>query len=157
MVHLFIVPTWIHVLSPPVLATFKVGQEHSMAQALVADLEDRQPIPVEEQEQGLDPRSHRLHAVGRQADRPCYLGRPSPVQACFASQKVSGRKHRRWVPVGEEQGQVGGSTAGGDQTLDLPVWSVSELPQRRPSHARPFLAFGRVGEKGGGEHARPAW
>ena len=68
MIHLFIVPNGINVLSPPVLASFKVGQEHPVAQTFVADLEDRQPIPVEEQQESLDPRAHGLHPVGRHAD-----------------------------------------------------------------------------------------
>src|SRR5260370_9931129 len=64
-------------LTPPIFSALQICKKHPVAEALVADLEHRQPVPVQEQEQGLDPGSERLDAVRRQRHAPPYF-RPPP-------------------------------------------------------------------------------
>src|SRR5258708_19937177 len=66
-------------LLPPIFAALQVGQEHSVAEAFVADLKQRQAVPVEEEEQRLHPGAHRLDPVGRQAHLHRHPRPPPPL------------------------------------------------------------------------------
>src|SRR5437879_996179 len=68
-------------LSPPRITMLEVGQEHPVAQALVADRQHRQAVPVEQQEQHLDAPSHRLDPVGRQPDPRRDVSRAVAVES----------------------------------------------------------------------------
>src|SRR5712692_4226937 len=60
-------------LTPPIFSSLQIGKKHPVAQPFVADLEHRQPVPVQEQQQGLDPGSKCLDAVRRQPDKALHV------------------------------------------------------------------------------------
>src|SRR5260370_3953136 len=66
-------------LTPPIFCSLQIGKKHPLAEPLVADLEHRQPVPVQEQKQGLDPGSERLDAVRRQPDGAPHRSRAAGV------------------------------------------------------------------------------
>src|SRR5258706_4108681 len=77
-------------LTPPIFSSLQIGKKHPVAEPFMADLEHRQPVPVEEQQQGLDPGSERLDAVRRQPDVARHLRRPAGVEPAFAGEEVGG-------------------------------------------------------------------
>src|SRR6266849_5792386 len=77
-------------LEPPIFAALQVGQEHPVAEPFVADLKQRQAVPVQEEEQRLHPGAHRLDAVGRQAHLHGHLCGPAAVEAALAGEQVGG-------------------------------------------------------------------
>src|SRR5260370_2176763 len=75
-------------LTPPIFCSLQIGKKHPVAEPFVADLEHRQPVPVQEQKQGLDPRSERLDAVRRPPDVARHLSRPPGAEPAFPSPAV---------------------------------------------------------------------
>src|ERR1700736_4901503 len=92
---------WLNGSTPPIFATLQVGQEHAVAKPFVADLEHRQPVPVEEEEERLHPCPHGLDPVRRQPHLPGHLGGPAGVQAAFAREKIGSGQDRRRVATAE--------------------------------------------------------
>src|SRR5258708_4245208 len=74
-------------LTPPIFSALQICKKHPVAEPFVADLEHRQPVPVQEQQQGLDPGSERFDAVRRQPDVARYLGRAAGVEPAVAGQE----------------------------------------------------------------------
>src|SRR5258708_24456461 len=72
-------------LTPPIFSSLQKGEKHPVAEPFVADLEHRQPVPVQEQQQGLDPGSERLDAVPGQPDAARHLRRAAGGPPAAAS------------------------------------------------------------------------
>ena len=125
-----------------------------MAKALVADMQDRQAVPVEHEQQHLHARPHRLDAVDRQPDLLRDLQGPRAVQPLLALEQVVRRQHRRRVALGQDGGQVGGGPAGGHESLHVAVGGLRQLAQGGPAHTGALFRLRRVGEVRAGEHAR---
>src|SRR5229473_499195 len=113
-------------LTPPIFSSLQIGKKHPVAEPFVADLEHRQPVPVQEQQQSLDPGSERFDAVRRQPDVARYLSRAAGVEPAFAGQ------------------EVGGSAPRGDKALHVPVRSVSQLSQSCLPQPGSLLGPGRI-------------
>src|SRR5260370_10050068 len=77
-------------LTPPIFCSLQIGKKHPVAEPFVADLEHRQPVPVQEQKQGLDPGSERLDAVRRQPHVARHLRRAAGVEPALAIQEAGG-------------------------------------------------------------------
>src|SRR5260370_36371875 len=77
-------------ITPPIFSALQKGEKHPVAEPFVADLEHRQPVPVQEQQQGLDTGSERLDAVRRQPDAARHLGRAAGGEPAFAGKEVGG-------------------------------------------------------------------
>src|SRR5260370_6952321 len=80
-------------LKPPFFAALQGSKEHPVAEAFVADLKQRQAVPVEEEEQCLHPGAHRLDPVGRQAHLDRHLGGRAAVEAALAGKQIGGGQH----------------------------------------------------------------
>jgi hypothetical protein len=116
-------------LTPPIFSSLQIGKKHPVAEPFVADLEHRQPVPVQEQQQGLDPGSECLDAIRRQPDVARHLRRPAGVEPAFAGEEVGGGQDAGRTASGKYGREVGGSAARGDETLYITVRSVRQLSQ----------------------------
>src|SRR5712692_9623689 len=96
-------------LTPPIFSSLQIGKKHPVAEPFVADLEHRQPVPVQEEQQGLDPGSEGLDAVRRQRHAAPYFSRPAGVEPPFAGQEVGGGQDAGRTAPGEYKREVGGS------------------------------------------------
>src|SRR6266851_9355117 len=116
-------------LTPPIFSSLQIGKKHPVAEPFVADLEHRQPVPVQDEQQGLDPGSEGLDAVRRQSDVARHLRRPADVEPAFAGEEVGGRQDAGRAAPGKHRGEVGGCAPRGDQALHITVRSVRQLSQ----------------------------
>src|SRR5229473_2188715 len=131
-------------LTPPIFSSLQIGKKHPVAEPFVADLEHRQPVPVQEQQQSLDPGSERFDAVRRQPDVARYLSRAAGVEPAFAGQEVGGGQDAGRAASGEYEREVGGSAPRGDKALHVPVRSVSQLSQSCLPQPGSLLGPGRI-------------
>src|SRR5205807_4767922 len=107
--------------APPIFAPLQVRQQHPVAEPLMADLEQGQAVPVEEEEQGLDAGPHGLDPVWGQGDLLRHLGGAAVIQAAFASEQiVGGQDAGRMAPRHDER-EVRGGAACGHQAFDVAV------------------------------------
>src|SRR5260370_3845947 len=110
-------------LTPPIFSSLQIGKKHPVAEPFVADLEHRQPVPVQEEQHCLDPGSERLDAVRRQPDVARHFIRPAGVEPAFAGQEGGGGPDAGRAAPGKPQRGVGGSGPPGDEALNttLPI------------------------------------
>src|SRR6266446_10340096 len=116
-------------LAPPIFATFQVRQEHPVAEPFVADLEHRQPVPVQEEQHGLDPRAKGLDPVRWQPHVTRHVGGPPSVEPALAGEEVGGGQDARRASLRQDDWEVRGGATRGDEPLDVAVRSVRKLAQ----------------------------